>query len=157
MGKVKTMDWIGAAINLIGWYIMPKNRLIATCIFLVSNMLWISWGIGHTTWSIVIVEVCFFYLNIRAVLIWKSPIFLFIWYVIKSCEICWGVFVAILLSYIDQFCRINLRHGMITVFQEDHFSRYKWLYQPEASQSERDWLNNHPPDKFFAEQAGKPV
>lgn len=73
------MDWIGAAINVIGWYVMPKNRLAATCIFLISNIVWISWGIGHTTWSIVILQGCFVFLNIRAVLIWQESTYPLSW------------------------------------------------------------------------------
>ena len=95
----KTMDWIAAAINLTGWYIMPKNKLAAACIFLMSNMIWINWAIGHTTWSIVLLQGCYVFLNIRAILIWQSPMFLFMWYVMQSGAICWGVFVAIFLFY----------------------------------------------------------
>jgi hypothetical protein len=73
------MDWIGAAINVIGWYIMPKNRLAATCIFLIGNIFWISWGIGHSTWSIIVLQGFFVLLNIRAVLIWQGSLNLLRW------------------------------------------------------------------------------
>lgn len=63
------MDWIGAGINLVGWYLMPKNQLTAIVIFLVSNIFWISWGLSEGAWSVVIVQLCFMVLNIRAALI----------------------------------------------------------------------------------------
>ena len=67
------MDWIGAAINLIGWFIMPNHRLRATGIFLIGNIVWISWGFDRATWSIVILQGFFIFLNVRAIYMWPYP------------------------------------------------------------------------------------
>ncbi len=66
------MDWIGLIINLIGWYIVPKHNVKAVSWFLVGNIMWISWGISQNVWSIIILQGCFIFLNIRSIIIWRE-------------------------------------------------------------------------------------
>jgi hypothetical protein len=69
------MDWL----DLVQWPAMvvtvwaawlvasslKRRRLLGFWIFLLSNVLWIAWGISTRSWALVILQVCLAAMNIR--------------------------------------------------------------------------------------------
>lgn len=65
------MDWIGVALSLTGWYLMPKKRRIAIIVFLIAGIAWVTWSILTKTWSILFIQLCYAVLNVRTLVIWS--------------------------------------------------------------------------------------
>lgn len=65
------MDWIGVALNLTGWYLMPTRKILAIKIFLIGNVLWFTWAASREIYSIVFIQLCFAVLNVRTIRMWR--------------------------------------------------------------------------------------
>lgn len=66
------MDWIAAALNIAGLWLLPKKRLWAMDVFVLSCVLWIMWGATIRAWSIVLLQCVLLVLNVRTIIIWRK-------------------------------------------------------------------------------------
>lgn len=66
------MDWIASDLSLIGWYLIPKRKILAMCIFLCVNVAWIVWSLSNSVYSLFLLQVCFVVLNIRTIKEWSE-------------------------------------------------------------------------------------
>ncbi len=66
------MDWIGAALNVIGLYLLANYRLPAMYVYLLSSAFFIVWGILNETWSIVSLQSVLLILNLRVIIKWRK-------------------------------------------------------------------------------------
>jgi len=69
------MDWIDllqwpamlatlSAAWLIG-SLQPRRRLVGFCMFLLSNLLWVIWGLSASAWALIVLQVGLALLNLR--------------------------------------------------------------------------------------------
>jgi hypothetical protein len=66
------MDWIGAGLNIVGLWLLPKSRMIAMYVYLVSSVMWIIYAAYHNIWSLILLQIVLLLLNIRTIVIWKK-------------------------------------------------------------------------------------
>jgi hypothetical protein len=68
------MDWFGASLSLLGWFLMARHRNKALPVLLTANCAWIAWAAPLHIWSLAALQVCFIILNIRALQEWKKEV-----------------------------------------------------------------------------------
>ncbi len=66
------MDWIGAALNVIGLYLLADHHLYAMYVYLLSSVSFIVWGTLNETWSIVALQSVLLILNMRVIIKWRK-------------------------------------------------------------------------------------
>lgn len=66
------MDWVAAALTLIGLWLVGSKNIYGFVVGMVSNMAWIGWGYGVGAWSVIAINAALFVLNIRAVYLWDT-------------------------------------------------------------------------------------
>jgi uncharacterized ion transporter superfamily protein YfcC len=73
------IDLLGVICGLSGAFLLAKKRFIALLIIIISNLIWVIWGLHSTSWSLSFLQACFFILNSRTIIEWikleiKKPI-----------------------------------------------------------------------------------
>ena len=66
------MDWIGAALNLIGLWLLADHRRYAMYVFLVSSIVFLVWGVLEEVWSIAALQSVLIVFNIRVIVKWRQ-------------------------------------------------------------------------------------
>jgi len=66
------IDWIAAALNIIGMFVLPRRRMVAMYVFLLGNVAYIAWALQQHVWSIIALQVILVALNIRTIIIWRK-------------------------------------------------------------------------------------
>lgn len=62
------MDWIGMSFSIIGLYYLPSNFRAGMGLFIIGNILWVTYAVPNGAWSVVAVNSIFLILNIRGFL-----------------------------------------------------------------------------------------
>ncbi len=69
---VAYLEWPAMAVSLIAaWWLgstKPKKRILAFCLLIVGNLMWIAWGWGDGAWALIALNVGLMGLNVRAIL-----------------------------------------------------------------------------------------
>lgn len=58
------LDWIASALALIVLILNGNKKIICWPIWLLGNVFWVSYGVTHSVWSIVLVNFAFAVVNI---------------------------------------------------------------------------------------------
>jgi len=66
------MDWLGAALNVIGLYLLPKQKYWAMGVFVATNIVFMVWAVTVQSWAILLLQVVLLILNIRTIYIWRQ-------------------------------------------------------------------------------------
>ncbi len=56
------------ATVLAAWLVAStseRRRHVGFWVFVLSNVLWIAWGVPHRAWALVVLQVCLFGMNLR--------------------------------------------------------------------------------------------
>jgi hypothetical protein len=63
------VQWPAFAASLAAAYLVASNqkgrRNVGFWIFLVSNVLWVAWGLHTDAWALIALQVCLAVLNVR--------------------------------------------------------------------------------------------
>ena len=63
------VQWPAMAVTVLAaWLVaspMKHRRLLGFWTFLVSNVLWVAWGLHSQAWALVFLQVCLAAMNIR--------------------------------------------------------------------------------------------
>lgn len=65
------MDWVAAAFNLLGLWLLADHGKAAIYCFLISSSVFLVWGILNKIWSIVALQSVLILLNIRVLYKWR--------------------------------------------------------------------------------------
>lgn len=66
------MDWIGAALNILGLWLLPKRKYAALFVFLFSNVAFMIWATTAKNYAILILQGILTVLNVRTYIIWRQ-------------------------------------------------------------------------------------
>lgn len=66
------MDWIGAALNVLGLFLLADHKLKAMYVYTLSSVAFIVWGVWTQTWSIVALQSVLLILNVRVIVKWRN-------------------------------------------------------------------------------------
>ena len=63
------MQWPAMAVTVIASWLVAsrrdKRRKLAFWVFLLSNVLWVAWGLHAGAWGVIVLQVCLAALNVR--------------------------------------------------------------------------------------------
>jgi hypothetical protein len=63
------MQWPAMAVTVVAsWLVASRQeqrRKLAFWVFLLSNLLWVAWGLHAEAWGVIALQVCLAALNIR--------------------------------------------------------------------------------------------
>ena len=63
------LQWPAMAITVAASYYVAskrkRRRLVGFWLFIVSNVLWVTWGIPAKAWALVVLQFCLAAMNIR--------------------------------------------------------------------------------------------
>ena len=63
------LQWPAMAITVLGaWYVgstHERRRLAGFWLYLLSNVLWVAWGLGASAWALVLLQFFLAAMNIR--------------------------------------------------------------------------------------------
>ena len=66
------LEWPAMLITLAAaWWMgstKPLKRIVAFCMLIVGNLMWIGWGWGDEAWALIALNVGLLALNVRAIL-----------------------------------------------------------------------------------------
>jgi hypothetical protein len=69
MELLDLVQWPAFAASLAAAYLVASNqkgrRNVGFWIFLVSNVLWVAWGLHTDAWALIALQVCLAVLNVR--------------------------------------------------------------------------------------------
>ena len=69
MEIIDLIQWPAMAVTVIAaWFVASRDRRrrkLGFWVFLLSNALWIAWGIPAKAWALVTLQVCLAIMNIR--------------------------------------------------------------------------------------------
>lgn len=65
------MDWVGAALNVIGLYLLAEHRLLAMYVYAVSSVSFLVWAVLNGVWSLVALQSVLLVLNVRVIITWR--------------------------------------------------------------------------------------
>jgi hypothetical protein len=66
------MDWVGAALNLLGLWLLADHRRYAARVFLLSSVVFLVWSITDQVWSIAALQSVLIVLNVRVIIKWRN-------------------------------------------------------------------------------------
>ena len=65
------LQWPAMLVTLLAAYLIgstnPKRRVFGFCTFIVSNILWIVWGIHDEAWALIALQAALFVTNVRGI------------------------------------------------------------------------------------------
>jgi uncharacterized membrane protein len=65
------LEWPAMAISLAAaWWMgskKAKKRIVAFCLLILGNLLWIAWGWGAGAWALIALQVGLIALNVRGI------------------------------------------------------------------------------------------
>jgi len=65
------LQWPAMLVTLLAAYLIgstnPKRRVVGFCTFIVSNLLWITWGIHDEAWALIALQCALFVTNVRGI------------------------------------------------------------------------------------------
>ena len=66
------LEWPAMAISLAAaWWMgskKPEKRILAFCMLIAGNLMWIAWGWGETAWALIALNVGLLALNVRGII-----------------------------------------------------------------------------------------
>lgn len=66
------LEWPAMAVSLAAaWWLgskKPKKRIVAFCLLIVGNIMWIAWGWPEGAWALIALNVGLMGLNVRAIM-----------------------------------------------------------------------------------------
>jgi len=66
---VDLVQWPAMLVTVIAAYFVasnhPRRRLIGFWLYLVSNVLWVCWGVASRAYALIALQVCLAAMNIR--------------------------------------------------------------------------------------------
>lgn len=69
MDWLDLLQWPAMVVTVLAaWLVassLKRRRLVGFWIFLLSNVLWIAWGLHSHAWALVFLQVCLAAMNIR--------------------------------------------------------------------------------------------
>ncbi len=69
MDWLDLLQWPAMVVTVLAaWLVassLKRRRLVGFWIFLLSNVLWIAWGLHSRAWALVFLQVCLAAMNIR--------------------------------------------------------------------------------------------
>jgi hypothetical protein len=69
MPDLDVIQWPAMVVTVAAaWFVASSNRArrhVGFWVFLVSNALWVAWGIQAQAWALVTLQVCLAFMNIR--------------------------------------------------------------------------------------------
>ena len=72
MGAIELLQWPAMIITIVAAWMVASNhkkrRNIGFWLFLLSNELWITWGIYDKAWALVALQACLAAINIHGAL-----------------------------------------------------------------------------------------
>lgn len=67
--NIDLLQWPAMAVTIIAaWFVassLKERRKLGFWLFLVSNVLWVSWGLSTRAYALVILQFCLAFMNIR--------------------------------------------------------------------------------------------
>lgn len=70
---ISFMEWSGAALGLLGALLLSMNRVFSRygwLLFLLSNFMWIGFGIATEAWGLVFMQVGFTLTSLNGLVQW---------------------------------------------------------------------------------------
>ena len=65
------LQWPAMLVTLLAAYLIgstnPRRRVFGFCTFIVSNILWIVWGIHDEAWALIALQMALMVTNIRGI------------------------------------------------------------------------------------------
>lgn len=65
------LQWPAMLVTLLAAYLIgstkPKRRVFGFCTFIVSNILWVIWGIHDEAWALIALQSALFVTNVRGI------------------------------------------------------------------------------------------
>lgn len=69
---IDLLQWPAMLVTVVAaWMIgslRPGRRIVGFCLFLLSNLLWVIWGLPVGAWGLIVLQVCLAGMNIRGLL-----------------------------------------------------------------------------------------
>ncbi len=69
---VDLVQWPAMAVTLYAAYLLGSKRadrrILGFCMFMLSNVLWIIWGLHDEAWALIALQVGLFATNVRGIL-----------------------------------------------------------------------------------------
>jgi hypothetical protein len=69
MNVIDLVQWPAMAVTLLaGWMVgsrSTRRRAIGFWLFILSNVLWIVWGVSERAWALIVLQVGLFAMNVR--------------------------------------------------------------------------------------------
>ncbi len=69
MDELNWLQWPAMVVTIVAaWFVastLKSRRLLGFWCFLLSNVLWIAWGIFTTTWALVVLQIFLAAMNVR--------------------------------------------------------------------------------------------
>jgi hypothetical protein len=77
MGWVDAIQWPAMVVTVVAaWFVASQRKFKRTWgfwLFLLSNVLWIAWGLYDHAFALILLQVCLAILNIRGALKNRQP------------------------------------------------------------------------------------
>jgi uncharacterized membrane protein len=77
MASLDLIQWPAFAASVAAAYLVASNakgrRNAGFWIFLLSNVLWIAWGVHSGAWALIALQVCLAVLNVRGLFKTEAP------------------------------------------------------------------------------------
>jgi hypothetical protein len=77
MNFLNTLQWPAMVVTVVAaWMVASQTKARRTWgfwLFLLSNVLWITWGLGSRAYALIVLQVCLAFLNIRGTVKNRSP------------------------------------------------------------------------------------
>ena len=65
------LQWPAMLVTLLAAYLIgstnPRRRVFGFCTFIVSNILWIVWGVHDEAWALIALQTALMVTNIRGI------------------------------------------------------------------------------------------
>lgn len=69
---IDLLEWPAMLVTVAAaWMIgslRPRRRIVGFCLFLLSNVLWVIWGLPAGAWGLIVLQLCLAVMNIRGLL-----------------------------------------------------------------------------------------
>lgn len=71
---IDLLEWPAMLVTVAAaWMIgslRPNRRIVGFSLFLLSNLLWVIWGVPAGAWGLIVLQLCLAVMNIRG--LWKN-------------------------------------------------------------------------------------